>query len=202
MGIKENTTNNEHSLLLWADCEFTGLDLRQGHKIIEIGALVTDLALREIDSHQDFIKYEWSSIEELMSLNPWWTDRTDDKERMKEGNRFARPVEEVDTTLHNLVEEYFPTTQPALCGNSVWNDKKHIENQLPLLDSALSYQVIDVSSLKLIAIKYRNIEYRGKVHKHYSIDDIRESMDEFRYLMGHLGIADLSLLVKDEPHLG
>lgn len=180
--------------LLWADCEFTGLDIKQGHKIIEIGAVVTDLALREIDSYQSFVKYDWDDVNGLMDKNPWWHERFIDRDRMRKGIESGKPPEQIDVELAGMVAGSFGTHKPALCGNSIGNDKKHIDDQFPLLSTNLSYQVIDVSSLKLIAAKYNDLEYAGKVHKHHALDDIAESIDEFRYLITQLGITDLAQL--------
>jgi oligoribonuclease len=184
-------------LLLWVDCEFTGLDLAAGHKIIEIGALVTDQALTEIEPYQSFVKYDWSRVQDLMDLNPWWTGRDADQARMKHGLGTAKPVEQVDAELAALTTEYFGDTKPPLCGNTIGNDKHQINDQMQLFAGRLSYQVIDVSSLKLVAQKYLGAEYRAKLHKHYAIDDIRESIDEFRFLLTRLGITDLSKLAVD-----
>lgn len=189
---------NIPSFLLWADCEFTGLDLREGHKIIEIGALITDLALNEIDSYQRFIGYSWQTIEKLMNKNPWWDKRTADRRRMHEGLTDAPSVEEVDHSLASFIDEYFADSQPPLCGNTIGNDKKHIDDQLPETAGRLNYRVIDVSSFKIVAGWYRGIEYSGKTHQHYAMDDIRESIDEFRFLMTSLGIIDISQLAIEQ----
>lgn len=181
--------------LLWVDCEFTGLSLSQGHKIIEIGAMVTDMALNELDTYQSFVKYDWEYVKGRMDVNPWWHRRVADQQRMKAGLGHAKPVHEVDAELAQLVDTYF-TEMPPICGNSVSNDKKHIDDQMPAFSSRLHYQIIDVSSIKLVAAKYRGIEYSQKIHKHYALDDIRESVDEFRFLLGSLGIVDMSAFSK------
>lgn len=180
--------------LLWVDCEFTGLDPGMGHKIIEIGAVITDLALNQKETYQSFVYYDWDYIEQHMAKNPWWTNRHEDRARMSAANHSAKVPALVDTELSELTAEYFSQAKPALCGNSIGNDKRHIEIQLPQFASLLSYRVIDVSSLKLLARMYRGIEYGEKKHKHYALDDIQESIDEFRYLAAKLGIADLSKL--------
>lgn len=192
----ESPTINTDDSLLWIDCEFTGLSLSQGHKIIEIGAVVTDMALVELDTYQSFVKYEWEYIKSRMDINPWWHRRVTDQQRIKAGLEVAKPVQEVDSDLAQLVDTYFKGSMPPICGNSVSNDKKHIDDQMPSFASRLHYQIIDVSSLKLIAAKYRSIEYTEKVHNHFALDDIRESVDEFRFLMNSLGIVDISALGK------
>lgn len=186
------TTPAGSTNLLWVDCEFTGLDPTEGHKIIEIGALVTDLALNELDVYSTFIQYDWAETERLMDRNPWWNGRDQDRLRMQAGMATGRTVFAVDTDLVELTQVHFPTTQPTLFGNSLANDKRHIEDQLPRFASGLHYRVVDVSSFKVVAQLYRGTAYGGKTNSHHALDDIRESVDEFRFLMTQLGIADLT----------
>lgn len=178
--------------LLWVDCEFTGLEINDGHRIIEIGAIVTDLALAEIDSYESFVRYDMAEVEGLMARNPWWDAHAEDKPRMRAGIPNGKPVDEVDNDLANLVDEYFYGKRPPLGGNSVGNDKRHIEVQMPRFASRLDYRIIDVSSLKLIARDYCGVSYEGKLHQHHALADVRESIDEFRFLLNRLGIADLT----------
>lgn len=188
------TTPNDPERLLWVDCEFTGLDIAEGHRIIEIGAVVTDLALTELDNYQSFVRYDLSEVEELMAQNPWWDAHAEDKPRMRAGIRTGKPIKVIDADMTDMVDEYFPDIRPPLAGNSVGNDKRHIDAQLPDLASRLDYRIIDVSSLKLLAQKYRGISYEGKLHPHHALADVRESIDELRYLLSALGIANVTTL--------
>jgi oligoribonuclease len=168
---------------LWLDCEFTGLDPDNGHRILEIGVIVTDLALNELDSYQRFIHGDWDTLSGLMDSNPWWNGRTVDKERMRVGTAAGTPRNEVDADLAALVEAYFSPVKPPVSGNSLGKDRLHIERQLPHFDQRLHYRNADVSSLKEWAKQYFGIEYTAKAHRHYALEDVRESIDEFRFLM-------------------
>jgi oligoribonuclease len=180
--------------MLWVDCEFTGLNMEEGHRIIEIGAVVTTLGLNAIDSYQSFMNYDWPEIEDLMAKNPWWDAHADDKPYMKAGLAAGKPVHEIDAELAAMTDAYFPLERPSLAGNSVGNDKRHIDVQLPDFASRLNYQIIDVSSLKILARKYRGIGYEGKSHQHHALEDVHESIDELRFLLTRLGIVDLKTL--------
>lgn len=183
---------SQPALLLWGDCEFTGLNPAEGHKIIEIGALVTDLALHEVEAYTSFIKYDWAPTNALMDTNPWWKDRAQDRERMRVGMAAGKVAAEVDLDLSGLVQAHFQSSRPPLFGNSIRNDMRQIEEQLPHFAGQLHYRVVDVSSLKIIAQLYQGLGYEGKTHHHYALDDVRESVDEFRFLMTRLGITDFS----------
>ena len=185
-----NQENTE--LLLWVDCEFTGLSIPEGHKILEIGAIVTDLSLQEIVEYTSFIHYDAAVVEDLMCKNPWWDEHARDKPRMLAGVKAAPAPNVVDDELAGLVTNYFGDSKPALCGNSIHSDKSHIDAELGGLAALLSYQIIDVSTIKLVAKKYLGAEYTNKKHLHYAIDDIRESVDEMRFLLAKLGITRFS----------
>jgi oligoribonuclease (3'-5' exoribonuclease) len=180
--------------MLWVDCEFTGLPLEDGHKIIEIGALVTNSALEEIDDYQDFVYYDWPFIKAQMSKNPWWNDRDADRQRMRDGNVRARPALEVDLSLAGLTCEYFGDDRPSLYGNSLRGDMNHIDAQFPNFASLLIYRVVDVNSVGILTARYRSVAYAKKQHKHYALDDIRESVDQLRFLLKQTGIADVAQL--------
>lgn len=190
-GINEQPQTHE-GLLLWGDCEFTGLPLAEGHKIIEIGVLVTDLSLRELGAYQSFVQYEWDEVEGLMNTNPWWDERKDDKARMRAGIEQGRPVQVVDEHLTTLAEAFFGDKLGTFCGNSVRNDLAHIDAELPSFAKRLDYRVIDVTTIKLIARRFAGLEYAGKKHNHFALDDIRESVEELKFLLGKLGIGMLS----------
>lgn len=179
-------------LLLWTDCEFTGLEVEKGHKVIEIGALVTTLALEEVDAYESFVQYDWDFVESMMQTNPWWDGRDDDITRMRAGVQTGKPPQAVDAELVDLTDAYFLSEKPSLCGNSVHSDKKHIDVEFPEFASRLDYRIIDVTSLKLLAFAYQGIRYGEKSYQHHATNDIRESVDELRFLLRELGISDLT----------
>lgn len=184
------------NLLLWVDCEFTGLEVNKGHRIIEIAALVTTLSLEEVDSYSNFVNYEWGYTERLINSNPWWNGRFNDIARIRAGMESGRTPEEVDADLAAMVDAHFADTRPPLCGNSVHSDKKHIDIELPEFASRLHYRLIDISSLKILANLYRGIAYEGKELRHHALSDIRESVDELRFLLDKLGIISISELTE------
>ena len=74
-----------------------------------------------------------------------------------------------------------PNTAP-LCGNSVWNDKRFLEKQMPDIVDFLHYRMIDVSTVKELARRwYADVPRYEKKGAHLALDDIRESVEELRY---------------------
>ena len=84
-------------------------------------------------------------------------------------------------TLAFLSEHVEPNTAP-LCGNSVWNDKRFLEKQMPDIVDFLHYRMIDVSTVKELARRwYSDVPRYEKKGAHLALDDIRESVEELRY---------------------
>jgi oligoribonuclease len=50
-----------------------------------------------------------------------------------------------------FLKEWVPQGSAPLCGNSVWNDKKFMEKEMPQLVDYLHYRMIDVSTVKEVA---------------------------------------------------
>ena len=176
-------------LLLWQDCEFTGFSLSEGHRIYEIAAVVTDRGLHEIESYASFIYIGEANLRQLLDSNPWWSDRPKEEvSRVLENVANGMPAETVDSDMEALVLGTCGFMRPAVCGNSTFRDRLHIEAQLPKFHNTLHYQGIDVTSLKLVHRFYGLPEYTGKRYAHHALDDVRESIDEFRFLLESEGI--------------
>jgi oligoribonuclease len=75
-----------------------------------------------------------------------------------------------------------PHGSAPLCGNSVWNDKKFMEKEMPLLVDFLHYRMIDVSTVKELSRRwYPEAGRYEKKGAHLALDDILESIEELRY---------------------
>jgi oligoribonuclease len=84
-------------------------------------------------------------------------------------------------TLDFLKEWVDPNTAP-LCGNSVWNDRRFLEKEMPLVADYLHYRMIDVSTVKELARRwYPEVDKYPKKGAHLALDDIIESVEELDY---------------------
>ena len=74
-----------------------------------------------------------------------------------------------------------PNTAP-LCGNSVWNDRRFLEKEMPNVAEYLHYRMIDVSTVKELARRwYPEVDKYPKKGAHLALDDIIESVEELEY---------------------
>jgi len=169
-------------MLVWIDCEMTGLDLRRD-ALIEVAAIVTDADLKPVDDGVDVIIH--TSDDVLETMVPFVRD-------MHAASGLTEAVRNATVTLgdaENLVLDYVkshvadPKTAP-LCGNSIATDRAFLARDMPLLDEHLHYRMIDVSSLKELAKRWYPRVYQSQPEKslaHRAREDIRESILELAY---------------------
>ncbi|MFG1913833.1 oligoribonuclease [Micromonospora sp. NPDC048898] len=169
-------------LLVWIDCEMTGLDLGRD-KLIEVAALVTDPDLNVLGDGVDVVIHaDETALEgmpEVVRTMHAKSGLTDEVRRS--------PVTLAEA--EDLVLEYVrtfvkdPRTAP-LCGNSIATDRGFIARDMPRLDAHLHYRMIDVSSIKELCRRWYPRVYFGQPQKglaHRALADIRESIRELEY---------------------
>ena len=86
--------------------------------------------------------------------------------------------------MNFLKSHRIPERKAIVAGNSVGVDKSFIDVHMPLLREFLHYRVIDVSSIKELAIRWnKNVlkELPKKSQKHRAKEDILESIAELKH---------------------
>ncbi|PZG16168.1 oligoribonuclease [Micromonospora craterilacus] len=169
-------------LLVWIDCEMTGLDLR-GDKLIEVAALVTDPDLNVLGDGVDVVIHAddaaLDAMPEIVRTMHAKSGLTD------EVRRSAVTLAEAEDLVLDYVTRHVkdPRTAP-LCGNSIATDRGFIARDMPRLDAHLHYRMIDVSSIKELCRRWYPRVYFGQPQKglaHRALADIRESIRELEY---------------------
>ena len=165
--------------LVWIDLEMTGLDIEK-ESIIEIATIITDGELNIIAHGPNVaIIVDESLIEGMDEWNTTHHFESGLVDRIREQGVSLMDAEKM--TLDFLKEWVDPNTAP-LCGNSVWNDRRFLEKEMPDVAEYLHYRMIDVSTVKELARRWYpdNPEFKKK-NSHRALDDIRESIAELRY---------------------
>jgi len=169
-------------LLVWIDCEMTGLDLAKD-KLIEVAALVTDPELRVLGEGVDLVIHAddaaLDAMPEIVREMHAKSGLTD------EVRKSAITMAEAEAALLAYVKDFVPNPRTApLCGNSIATDRGFIARDMPMLDSYLHYRMIDVSSIKELCRRWYPRVYFGQPAKglaHRALADIRESIRELEY---------------------
>lgn len=165
--------------LVWIDLEMTGLDIEK-ESIIEIATIITDGELNIIAHGPNVaITVDESLIEGMDEWNTTHHFESGLVERIRE--RGVSLIDAEKRTLDFLKEWVDPNTAP-LCGNSVWNDRRFLEKEMPNVAEYLHYRMIDVSTVKELARRwYPEVDKYPKKGAHLALDDIIESVEELEY---------------------
>jgi oligoribonuclease len=165
--------------LVWIDLEMTGLDVTK-ESIIEIATVVTDGELNIIAQGPNLAINVEESL--LAGMDEWNTSHHTSSGLVERVRQQGVSIEEAEERTLQFLQEWVPEGRAPLCGNSVWNDKKFMEKEMPKLVEHLHYRMIDVSTVKELARRwYPEVGRYEKKGAHLALDDILESIEELRY---------------------
>ncbi len=169
--------------LVWIDLEMTGLDPNR-ERIIEVATLVTDAELNVVAEGPMIAVKQPDGL--LDAMDEWCT-----KTHGESGLTARVKASAIDTakaerqTLAFLSEHVEPGTSP-MCGNSVHQDRRFLEREMPELLAFFHYRNLDVSTLKELAKRWNPGAMAGfhKRNVHLAMDDIKESIAELAHYRG------------------
>ena len=176
-------------LLVWIDCEMTGLDLEHD-ALIEVAALVTDAELQVLGDGVDVvIKPTQQALDQMNDFVREMHVTSGLLEELAGGETMAAAEQQV----LDYLKEYVPEPGKApLAGNTIGTDRAFLARDMPQLESYVHYRNVDVSSIKELARRwYPRIYYQSpeKSGNHRALADIQESIEELRYYREALFVA-------------
>lgn len=180
-----NNTN-----LIWIDLEMTGLNPERD-RIIEIATLITDSHLNLVAEGPVFAIHQ---PEELLAQMDEWNTTHHTSSGLVERVRQSKVSEaEAEAATLDFLQKHVSAGKSPMCGNSVWQDRRFLTRYMPTLEQFFHYRVVDVSTLKELALRWAPEIYNGikKESKHLALDDIRESVEELRYYRDKLFAKDV-----------
>ena len=170
---------NKKTNLIWIDLEMTGLS-PENDVIIEIATVVTDADLNVIDEGPSLAIHQDNNY--LDGMDEWNTSHHTASGLVERVRTASVSCQQAETETLDFLKEWVPHGSAPLCGNSVWNDKKFMEKEMPLLVDFLHYRMIDVSTVKELSRRwYPEAGRYEKKGAHLALDDILESIEELRY---------------------
>jgi oligoribonuclease len=170
-----------NDLLVWMDCEMTGLDLEHD-ELVEVAALVTDGDLNVLGD----------GVELVIKPSPAALDQMGDYVRgmhaasglLDELDAGLTMTEAEDRVLAYLKEHVPEARRAPLAGNTIGTDRAFLARQMPTLESFVHYRNVDVSSIKELVRRWYPRAYYSAPAKngnHRALADVRESIEELRY---------------------
>ncbi|APE30049.1 oligoribonuclease [Halomonas aestuarii] len=166
--------------LIWIDLEMTGLDPDR-ERIIEIATLVTDEDLNTVAEGPVIAVHQPDAL--LTAMDEWNT-RTHGASGLVQRVRESRVgTAEAERQTLEFLKAHVEAGASPMCGNSIHQDRRFLEREMPELLAFFHYRNLDVSTLKELAKRWNPGALAGfqKRNVHLAMDDIRESIAELAH---------------------
>lgn len=171
-------------LLVWIDCEMTGLDLAVD-ELVEVAVVITDYDLKPVDPGFDVVikpdQTAWDNMSDFVRDMHTASGLIDE---IPGGKSLA----EAEYEVLEYILRFVPGAQSApLAGNTIGTDRMFLAKFMPRVDSHLHYRSVDVSSIKELTRHWFPRVYFNAPAKnggHRALADILESIRELEYYRG------------------
>jgi oligoribonuclease len=168
------------SALIWIDMEMSGLN-PETDRVLEVAIVVTDSQLNTVAESPALVVHQPDAVLDAMDN---WNKSTHKKSGLIDRVKASTLSEaDVENRMVEFLAKYVPSGASPICGNSVHQDRRFLVKYMPKLDAYFHYRLIDVSTLKELARRWKPDVIGGMVKhgKHEALADIHESIEELRY---------------------
>uniref|UniRef100_A0A146LL48 Probable oligoribonuclease n=1 Tax=Lygus hesperus TaxID=30085 RepID=A0A146LL48_LYGHE len=166
------------SNIIWIDMEMTGLDPAKD-SIMEVACLITNKDLEIVAEGPNLTIHQ--PLEKLNAMNEWCLEHHTKSGLFKASLESKISLEQAEDELLKFVQRHTPRGKCPLAGNSVYMDKYFLLKYMPRFCGHLHYRILDVSSVKILAKNWYNLDPPNKIFAHRALDDIKESIQELTY---------------------
>jgi len=168
-------------LLVWIDCEMTGLDLERD-ELIEVAVVITDYDLNAVDPGFEVVIRPGESA--LSGMAEFVRDMHTTSGLLADLPS-GLALAEAEQLVLEYIQRFVPNAGSApLAGNTIGTDRAFLLRYMPLVDAHLHYRSVDVSSIKELSKRwYPRVFFNApaKHGGHRALADIRESIRELEY---------------------
>lgn len=168
--------------LLWIDLEMTGLSPEKD-RILEVAAIATGWDLEPKAEMTAVVKVDSELMKERM-VGEFWEKNSESRDALFVQNENGLPASEVEKQILEFLDKNFGK-EIILAGNSIHQDRKFIEREMPELNARLHYRMLDVSAWKVYFENALGKKFI-KPENHRALDDIQGSIEELKYYRSFL----------------
>jgi len=170
---------NRH--IVWMDLEMSGLDPER-ERILELAVLITNSDLEIVAEGPTLVVHQPDSL--LTGMDAWNTEHHGASGLVERVRASKIDEREAERLVIDFLRLYCEEKTAPLAGNSIWQDRRFLGRYMPRLEGFLHHRIVDVSSIKELAYRWRaEIMERAprKKETHRALDDIKESLEELRF---------------------
>ena len=169
--------------IAWIDVETTGVEVSDGHHLLQVACIVTDDKLNELGTFDEAVFYdavdavflrEKVADDYVRSMH----DATGLWERLPSGLELPRLDEELLSFLQRFEAE---PGKLIFGGNSQFLDRDFLRAYAPKSYRHLHYRNLDMTSVEEFFARTQGRARFEKKRTHDALDDIRESIASCRY---------------------
>ncbi|SER66549.1 oligoribonuclease [Vreelandella subterranea] len=166
--------------LVWIDLEMTGLDPDK-ERIIEVATLVTDANLNVVAEGPVIAVKQPDSL--LAQMDDWNQKTHGESGLVARVKASAVETAEAEQQTLDFLRQYVTPGSSPMCGNSIHQDRRFLEREMPALWAFFHYRNLDVSTVKELAKRWNPGALAGfkKQNVHLAMDDIKESIAELSH---------------------
>ncbi|MEM7003866.1 MAG: oligoribonuclease [Pseudomonadota bacterium] len=166
------------------DLEMTGLNPNHD-RIIEIATIVTDGDLNVIAEGPVCAIQQPQAL--LDGMDEWNQTHHSASGLLDRMAKVGVSEGEAEAMTLAFLEQHVAAGEAPLCGNTIWQDRRFLSRYMQTLEGYLHYRLVDVSSIKELARRWRPDMAGGfvKQNAHTALSDIRESIAELAYYREH-----------------
>lgn len=171
--------------LIWIDLEMTGLNPERD-RIIEIATVVTDSNLHILAEGPVFAIHQDDEL--LDQMDDWNTKQHNGSGLVTRVKESCIKEHQAENLTLEFLKQHTTEGKSPMCGNSIWQDRRFLSRYMPELEKYFHYRMVDVSTLKELALRWAPRVYNGlqKESRHLALDDIKDSIEELKYYRAHL----------------
>ncbi|KAE9408746.1 ribonuclease H-like protein [Gymnopus androsaceus JB14] len=196
-----NPLNPADGPMVWIDCEMTGLNPEKD-KILEIAVLITNGDLETVDEGVSYIIRTEKKV--LDSMDEWCINQHGSSGLTSSCLSSPHTHDYVSKAVLAYVKKWVSTPRTAvLAGNSVHADRSFLVKEMPELVDWLHYRIVDVSSIKELALRwFKNPSQKTpRLYEsdHRALSDIHGSITELKWYRENLFVKPLPVPDKSQP---